>query len=124
MRYVAPLRPVRSVSFRARQLQTKCHLENGLQQKLPTEVTAVEEGLFLREQELSDCNSEECVAMKAAAKDLLAIKTHQLGCPDPAPYHAGASDRTWPIKDDASFFETILSIFKFVIPSAVLKSEC
>jgi hypothetical protein len=53
--------------------------------KLLTEIHATEEALFLRWQELGNApaHTRERVAMEAAAEDLLAIKIHRLGWPDP-----------------------------------------
>jgi hypothetical protein len=53
--------------------------------KLLTEIHATEEALFLRWQEMADGASytKERAEMEAAAADLLAIKIHRLGWPDP-----------------------------------------
>jgi hypothetical protein len=52
---------------------------------LLTEIHATEEALFFRWQELGDngAHAEERVEMRDAAEDLLAIKIHRLGWPDP-----------------------------------------
>jgi hypothetical protein len=51
---------------------------------LLTEIHATEEALSLRFQEIDDAShAKECIEMKAAAEDLLAIKIHRLGWPDP-----------------------------------------
>jgi hypothetical protein len=53
--------------------------------KLLALIHATEAALYLRWQELSNGpeNTGERAAMKAAAKELLAIKLHKLGWPDP-----------------------------------------
>jgi hypothetical protein len=53
--------------------------------KLLTEIHATEGALFLRWQEIADDAgyTKERAEMKAAAADLLAIKIHRLGWPDP-----------------------------------------
>jgi hypothetical protein len=54
-------------------------------EKLLALIHATEGALFERWQELGDdpANTRERVAMEAAAEDLLAIKIHRLGWPDP-----------------------------------------
>jgi hypothetical protein len=53
--------------------------------KLLTEIHLVEQALFLRWQQVGDeaGNAIESAAMESAAEDLLAIKIHRLGWPDP-----------------------------------------
>jgi hypothetical protein len=53
--------------------------------KLLNEIHATEEALFFRWQELGDkvAHAEERAEMRDAAEDLLAIKIHRLGWPDP-----------------------------------------
>jgi hypothetical protein len=53
--------------------------------KLLTEIHATEEALYFRWQEIGDDldHAPERAAMQAAAEDLLAIKIHRLGWPDP-----------------------------------------
>jgi hypothetical protein len=53
--------------------------------KLLTEIHATEEALFHRWQEIGDdvAHAKERIEMEAASEDLLAIKIHRLGWPDP-----------------------------------------
>jgi hypothetical protein len=53
--------------------------------KLLTEIHATEEVLFHRWQKIGDDvgHAKERVAMEAASEDLLTIKIHRLGWPDP-----------------------------------------
>jgi hypothetical protein len=53
--------------------------------KLLTEIHSTEEALFHRWQEIADdaTHAKERAEMEAASEDLLAIKIHRLGWPDP-----------------------------------------
>jgi hypothetical protein len=77
-----PRPSVENPSWKGAYEKTRWELDT---EKLLTLVHATEAGLFLRWQELEDVSAhgEECAAMEAAAKDLLAIKIHKLGWPDP-----------------------------------------
>jgi hypothetical protein len=54
-------------------------------EKLLTLIHATEAALYLRWQEIDDsaAHQPERAAMEAAAKELLAVKVHKLGWPDP-----------------------------------------
>jgi hypothetical protein len=71
-------------SWKAAYEKTRWELDT---EKLLALIHATEAALFLRWQELEDVSAhrEEHAAMEAAAKDLLAIKIHKLGWPDPCP---------------------------------------
>jgi hypothetical protein len=70
------------VSWRTVYAKTVWETDN---EKLLTLIHATEEALYLRWQELGQGSEEtaERAEMEAASRDLLAIKIHKLGWPDP-----------------------------------------
>jgi hypothetical protein len=77
-----PRKSVENPSWKAAYEKTRW--ESGTE-KLLTLLHATEAALFLRWQELEDVpeHREERDEMESAAKDLLAVKIHKLGWPDP-----------------------------------------
>jgi len=78
----APSKPVEQTSWKTAYDRTVWELNT---EKLLTAIHATEAALFERWQQLSDepGHDSERAAMKVASQDLLAIKIHRLGWPDP-----------------------------------------